>query len=826
MKLQHLRVGLRILAKDPKYSLVTIMGLGVGIGVCLLLLGYARYCWQYNASVPDAANVYIVKQRDNLALGTPWNDQVPIGLITAAGTAPGVASATGYVGWLPLTTQVNGQLRKLNSLTVLPGFAEMMGLQVIRGDINEALSHPDRFAITEDAAIRLFGTSDVLGKTVLLRLSAVDENQSTARIAAILRSPPANTTIPFDTLNGSNLGLIPPMLHDQLVSGASSWPGYLLLRIRPGTSPADVSEVLQQALEQGPMAQKVPPELKARLKNRNIMDIKLSPLREAYFDRDVVTTFTSVRADRGNASTVRGIVVVAIIIVGLAAFNYVNLATIRVLRRQREIAIRKVLGAGQNRLALQFVAESLLVSLLATATGLLLACLLLPVFSTLMNRQLASLLSPENILAAMGLGLALGLLIALYPVRIVFGVRPSVMLAGRPDTESVGSKRLRQALAVLQVAAAIGLASFTLAVSWQTRFAAEASPGFNPSELLVFDLPVSMSAQDPKPRSFITALSQLPGVTGIAISNDPVGRSKELWSTEIKRDDGTAVNMDVKTVSANFFEVYGIRPVAGRLFNSTIDRDDSAVPIVVNALAARQLGFASPALALGQSLQFKSSNAEAPVVLTKRIVGIAPEIRFYSLRAVPAALAYQLRSPGGSGWDGTLTIRAQGSIKDMEHAVQPLWTRYFPNSVLEIHPAKDVYAANYADDARLARLLAFSTVIAMLIAGFGVYVLVADAVQRRTKEIALRKLFGTNRRDIGKLVAKEIASIILLSATIAVPLATLAIARYLAGYIEHEPDVYWSLAFAVVATLAAATIAAARQAWVAMTLKPAVALRA
>jgi cell division protein FtsX len=600
--------------------------------------------------------------------------------------------------------------------------------------------------------------------------------------------------------------------------------GYLLVRVRSGTSLAAVTEVLQRAIDSAPSVQKLAPEMKERLGDRKVMDIKLSPLRSAYFDREVATNFLSLPADRGDSTVVAGLVAVAILILALATVNYVNLATIRVVRRQREIAMRKVLGASNGRLALQFVAESLLVSLLATATGFVLACLALPVFSELMNRDLGSMVSLENIGTALGLGVALGLMTAIYPAWIAFGVRPSLMLMGRPDTESLRSKHLRQALSVLQVAAAMGLASFTLGVFWQARFAIDASPGFDPSALLVFDLPAGVSARDEKPRGLMAALSQRPEVAGIAVSNDQVGRSQELWSTEIKRDGHEAVAMDVKSVSANFFEEYGIRPETGRLFDSTIDKEDNAVPIVINAIAARQLGFASPDLALGQALLFKSIENDAPVVITKRIVGIAPEIRFYSLRETPGAIAYDI-SGSGPGWDGTLTVRASGATADAERATREIWPRYFPNSVLEMKPAKEIYAANYADDARLARLLALSTAIAMVIAAFGVYVLAADAVQRRSKEIALRKLFGMRRRDIGRLVAKEVGAIILLSAVFAIPLAALAIARYLATYTEQTPLAFWALAFALVTTSATAAFAAARQAWVAMMLKPAVALR-
>jgi putative ABC transport system permease protein len=207
-------------------------------------------------------------------------------------------------------------------------------------------------------------------------------------------------------------------------------------------------------------------------------------------------------------------------------------------------------------------------------------------------------------------------------------------------------------------------------------------------------------------------------------------------------------------------------------------------------------------------------------MVTKRVVGIAPEIRFYSLRESPGAIAYELWTDSG-----TLTVRASGSIAEAERAVQTVWSQYYPTSVLELSSAKDIYAANYADDARLAKLLAVSTAIALIVAAFGAYVLAADAVQRRSKEITMRKLFGARRRDIGRLVANEIGAIVLLSAMVALPLAALAIGRYLAGYAEHSPIAFWALAFALVLALATTSFAASRQAWIAMMLRPADALR-
>ena len=215
----------------------------VGLAAFLLLSGFARYSWSYNAQVPDVEHVYLIKHRFNVEGGRRWWDKAPMMLREAALATPGVTDATGYLGWFPLNIQVDGQLQKLRSLTVLPRFAELMGLQAIKGDLTEALTRPDAFAITESAAMRLFGTTDVLGRAFLLNSV---ETKSTARIAAVLRDPPANTTIPFESLNGLNLSLVPQMFRDEALHGQMGWPGHLLIRLHPDASVAAVTEALQK----------------------------------------------------------------------------------------------------------------------------------------------------------------------------------------------------------------------------------------------------------------------------------------------------------------------------------------------------------------------------------------------------------------------------------------------------------------------------------------------------------------------------------------------------------------------------------------------------
>ncbi|MDM5180652.1 ABC transporter permease [Massilia sp. DJPM01] len=813
MNLRDFRIGWRTLLQEPAYSLVVIAGLGVGFAAALLLFGFVRFSWQYNAEVPGADHIYIVKQRYNVDPKAPWFDQAPMMLRMAAAKAPGVLASTAYIPTRPhikgLTATINGQLHGMDGLTVMPGFTGILGLQALRGNLDGALEQPEGFAITEEAAVRHFGTADIVGRTMLVEGKLL-------RAAAVLRTPAANTTIPFEVLVGVRSVLAEAHVKEEMMTGKSGWWGKVLIRVDPAASVAALTASLQQAVDGAPGIQNVPPETRQRLGQRKVMDVALSSLRNAYFDRDVGQTEVIAAGERGNPKVIAALAAIAALILAMAAINYVNLAAVRVLRRQREVAMRKVLGADVRQIVLQLLAESMLVALLATGLGLLLAWLALPLFAQLVNRKLDGMLSAPNIGAALALGLALGALTAAYPAWIAMRVRPSQVLAGRGDSESARGMRLRRVMTVVQVATAMGFAGITLAIAWQTAFAMRVSPGFDPAPLMIVDLPETMR-DSARVRSFVAALSAQPGVAGTAISEDAVGRHQVSWLRDLKRPGGISASMEMKSVSAAFFEQYRIAPRAGRLFAAAVDKEDDPVPLVLNVIATRDLGFASPEAALGQTLLFTGFDNK---VIQKRVVGIAPELRFQSLREPPHAMAYELWTAGM-----TLSVRATGTLAPVEAAVRSLWPRYFPDAIIKTQRADAILALNYAEDARVAKLLAIATGIALAIAAFGTYVLSAHTVQRRAKEIVLRKLHGARRPAIGLLVAREIGTLIAIAALIALPLAALAVKSYLATYVEHAPVGYWTLLLALASTVAVALVAVARHAWLAMRMMAADALR-
>ncbi|MEG0884939.1 MAG: FtsX-like permease family protein, partial [Janthinobacterium sp.] len=505
-------------------------------------------------------HVYVVKQRDNVDPTGPWYDQAPLLLRSVAAAAPGVAAATGYLPSRPetagLTVNVDGRLHALKSLTVLPGFVEMLGLRAVRGDLATALGAPDQIAVTELTAMRLFGTRQALGRSLLAEGKLL-------RVGAVLRTPAANTTMPFEALLGTDSTLAADV-RDEMRTGLKGWPGKLLVRVNTGASVPMLVRQLQDAVDGAPALHQQAPDVKARLGRRPVMDIALARLDAAYFDTGIKGNFIAGAGQRGDPVVVAGLAAVAVLILVLASINFVNLATVRVVRRQRELAMRKVLGASGWNIALELLAEAWLITFLAASVGLLLAWLALPLFSTLVDRQLNDAFTVGDLGWVGTLVVGLGLLTAAWPAWIAWSVPSAKSLAGRTATESRATARLRRGMTVAQLTAAIGFASVTLAIAWQTSYAMRASPGFDPASILIVDMPEQVKYRAPA-RGLMTALAAAHGVQDVAVSDDAIGRHNDTWRRDLKRPDGTSATMEIKQVSRNFFMLYAIKPEAGRL---------------------------------------------------------------------------------------------------------------------------------------------------------------------------------------------------------------------------------------------------------------------
>jgi putative ABC transport system permease protein len=806
MNFRDFRIGWRLLIKEPSYSAVVVLGLSIGFAACMLLLAFVRYSLSYDATVPQVDNVYLIKCRINA--GKPmWFEATPAQFLNVARNS-GMVEAGTIVHPLPSVMTVGAQVSKQVALfAVDPVFASMFGVHALEGDLELALNRPDTLALTLSQARLLFAEDHVLGRTVQIGGKAF-------QVAAVLPDPPSNSSITYAALTGVKSAAWPADQRDgMLQSWGRSGGGKLYVNLKPGVTPDAISKVLQDASDHSPIRSELPPDMLKDLAGKALFDVRLIGLRDVYFDRD--TAGSPFSGEHGDLTSVYGLAAVAALILLLAVTNYVSMATVHTLRRQREIALRKLLGASVGRLNRQFFAESLCVSMGATVLGLLMAGFLLPTFADLVGRKLDNLLTVLNISVALGIGALVGVVSGIYPAWLATGVRPHQTLTGRGTSETAGGLRMRRGLTVLQFSAAMALTGASLAIAWQTYFASHASPGFDDKPMLVLELPHGPTGA--ATRGLREALANQAGVAGVAGAQDlVVGRPFHGNSELVSRNDGKPVTLPLAGVTSNYFDVLAVRAQAGRLFSASTDQEDAPSVVVLNVRASKELGFATPELAVGQLVTLGGG----PAARSMRVVGIAPDIRYESLREAAAPMVYL-----PSSQITVLTVRANGQLTALERQADSLQRQYFPNDSISVRRMDSFFAESYAEDLRLAKMLALSSMFAIGIAAFGIYVLSAYNVQRLTRQIVLRRLYGADRMAIARLVARDSLGVIAVGALIGLPLAGLSNYRYLAGFVEKAPMGLWPLALALLVAGLVAGAATVRQTLGALGMKPAAALR-
>ena len=796
MNLRDFRIGWRLLLQQPAYSIVVTGGLAIGFAACFLLFGFVAFCLNYDNSIPDNDRLVTVKQRINVFPRPEWQTIGYLPLRDIA-LASGLVEQASIVRGLDKPLRAAGRLHAVDLNVVDPAFGKLFGIAALEGDLTAALTQPDGMALTKTAAHKLFGDAPALGKSV-----NIDDN--VLQVRALLPDPAANTSQRYEALIGSKSSAWP-----ERDTAFTNWSrGTIYLKLKPGASMAALTALLQDATEKSPMNQRVKASgMGAALNGRNVSDIKLLPLRDAYFDEDLLNSRAA--QSHGQRSTVFGMAAGGLLILLLAAINYVNLATVRTLRRQREIGVRKLLGASAARLVRQFLSEAVLTAVIATIAGLLLAWLLLPVFSDLVNRPLDGMFTPLRCAIALAFGVFIGVCAGAYPAWIARHSLPVASLAGRGNSETAAGLWVRRVLTVLQFSSAMALSATALAVGWQTWFASHASPGFDTANLLVLPLPDDTEGT-PAANAFIEQLRRVQGVEAVAAISEAVGRDGRKMVNIFQDKDGRDVPMEAKHVSPNWFEVHRVRALYGQLFNPAHDPNDTKDlgGVVLNQAAALALGYAAPQDAVGKTL---------PGGL--QINGIAPDIRFQGLRQPTKAIIYGIRPAG------VLSIRTDGRLADAYGSIEPVWRRSFPNDIMEIETQEAVLGEGYATDARLMRILASTGAVAIALAAFGIYVLSAYSVQRSRREIVMRKLHGAGRVDIALMMGREFSSLVGAGALIGLPLAAVAIERYLAGYTDRAPIGMWTLAAALAMAALVALLATTRHTVTALRMSPAMALR-
>jgi putative ABC transport system permease protein len=792
----------RSLTRHRLYAVLNIGGLALGLAVFLVLFLYVRYEHDYDRMLPGAEHIWTV----NSAYAIPGFPSVNIS--TSAGMLGQLESDFHGIKGARRHAIDDATVKNGDSLTtervaeVDPAYFDFFPFPAIAGDPGAALARPDGAVITADVAANLLGNGPSLGKTITL---VFDGKAHLYRIGAVLRTPPENMTF------SSHIFVpMPPAA----ASGGDSTYTTLFLRFRDAAAAAALQRQLPGFVDRHPPEGFSSDSKKAS----SFLTYKLIPLGAVHLieprDKAVVATLG----------------VVGLLVLLIAIVNYVNLATARAGLRAREVALRKVLGGTRRALVAQFLVEAIAAVALAALIALAIAELTLPFVNSIGGISLTiDYLGKRSVLIPLALLIVVvGGIAGFYPALVLSRFRPAAVLASaRSPGGGKAGARLRQALVIIQFAIAIAFTIGTGVLVAQTMHVRNADLGFRRDGLIAISSFPADTLDAAQRSDLLRAFAATPGVSSIGLSRmTPGDGSIDLLSYE--NNDHKVTVHRIKT-GPGFFRTFGAHLLAGRLFDARYAGDDAAGMsddalanhprnIVINATAAKALGFASPADAIGKVAPFTEKTHPL-------IVGVIGDMRFGSPREPIQPTIYQYNSRDTDGMIATVRTAPQDVSAVTAH-LAAAWRRIVPEVAFQsVTIDQQLYAQFYKDDAQRGRLFMIGAVLAVIIGCIGLYGLASFDTARRVKEIGIRKTLGASTRDIMRLLIGQFMRPVILANLIAWPLAFVAMRKWLSGF---DDRVALSPLFFIAASLIAIGIAAATvfgQAWRVARAEPARALR-
>lgn len=818
------RFAWRQLCGAPGQAAIVILGLALGLALALLSGAFVLDKLFADAGLPEAERLATLEWRVRGPGGshTEWFSDVPaVTLYQSLKEAKAPVEAISRVLQLDLTMRVDaapdGKPRSAKLATTLADadIEILFGLKVIAGNLAAALAAPEGLVLTESGAEKLFGTKQVLGRSltlVLPRFGFEDAQGEDPQISLTVMA-----LLPDASHNGqlhryeAMAGFMSPRAKE-FIAQESGWflaAGRIFARLQPGVTAATLGELAQQLLDRQPP----PPGLPA--------DFLKGGGKPAYLRGMAVGDLGLHGA--GNARRVLQMGALAGAAAGvllLAMINFVNLWSVRTLRRQREIGLRKSLGAGAAALALQFFVETLLLSLISGALGLLLAWWATPALGALLQHGSDhSVLAPGMVAAALLACVLVAAASALPLAAIALRVRAAESLAGRSHSEGRAGRWLRRGLTVLQFTAAALFAALTLVLFWQNHYTGSLERGFQVEDRLAFDL--AWGTPPAKTHALLERMRRWPDVIAAAASNDVPGRNFASWYADFVGPRGERASLRTgMDFTPGLFELYGVPLIAGRL-SSTHESEAAGHGVVLDRSAVRLLGFASPEAAIGQTLQVN------PVFRDGKPVSVAAVLEDIHLEGARTPHVPALMLPIKEINGGAISVHSRDPARTRKRLADLLAVE-FPDEPPQVLSVREQQGLQYQDDRRQGQLIATVSVIALLLAAVGIYALAAYTLRLREREIVLRKLHGAGPAAVARLLAREFAAVAGFGCLIGLPVAAWAAQAWLAGFVERAPMGPFALLplLATLALLAAVTaLAVLRHLRAAFALRPIQALQ-
>jgi len=739
----------RTIVKNAGYSLISLLGLAVGLAAFVLILAYVRFETGYDRFHEKGDRIYRlisaeVKPGQKPGDFEAHNPDPAAALLKSE--FPEVRHAARVMRQFsdPAILSYEDRSFAQSGLFADQDFLEIFTFAFVRGDGSRALVAPASIVITEEVARKLYGDEDPVGK----RLSyGVRQGQGDLTVTGVVKDVPPNSHLKFD------------YLLSVATLEADKSNDYMFKNWRVGNF--NIYTELADPAMRAPLEDKIAAWVAANKPENTGGGLRffLQPLFDIHLRSDIRGEL----ATNNEIRTVSLFLAIAVLILLIAAVNYMNLVTARASTRAREIGVRKVTGADRGQLVRQFLGESVLFAFLALAAALALARLALARFNAVAGSGLGfrDLVDPSFFLLVAVSTLVVGLLAGAYPALMLSSFQPSRVLKDHAASGRKGS-RLRDALVVAQFTASVALLVCALVVTGQLRFIQDQKLGYDREHVVV--IPIREPGTAAKADALKAEFLSLPEVEAVSrTSGLPTNIRSRIINQKLVSDQGETITTDYHFdyIDERFLDVFKIELVAGR----DLAPGEENVALI-NETFARTAGWKDP---IGKELNFLEK---------ARVVGVVEDFHFQTFHTPIEPLALFPRE------GNLLAVRTRpGDISDVLGRLKRTFEATTTSQPWDFSFFDEEYDSLYRKERRAGQLFGAFAGLAVFIACLGLLGLAAFAVERRTKEIGIRKVMGASAPRLAVSLGREFVGLVLLANLIAWPVAYLAMSRWLQGFV-------------------------------------------
>lgn len=638
-------------------------------------------------------------------------------------------------------------------------FFKIFSFPLIKGVDSLVLRDPFTIVVSESLARRYFGEEDPIGKT--LKNNGKEEYE----ITGVFKDVPENTHLKFDALFSfeSLLKIIGPAETQDLMTNWG-WAGnYTYIELAQSADHKAFEAKLPAFVEK---------EAGEVLRSwGETMAFVLQPVSSIH----LYSNFKDELEPNGDGQATNFLALIAGFILVMAWINYINLSTARSTMRAKEVGVRKILGSHRAQLIRQFLFESFTIKLIALGLTIILVGLMLPYFSTFINRkiELSVFASAKVWLFIAGIFLIGVIASGSYPAFVMSGFRPIRILTGKFRT-SVSGNYLRKALVTLQFISSVALFVGTFAVHKQIQFMRGSSLGINKEQMLIVQGPhITDSTYASRFSTFRQSLLEHPEINKIAVSSDVPGRTVRGSNGGVRlvgQDMKSGNSYRVIMVDEEFTGAYGMQVITGRTFSR--DFNDHWKTALVNETAMKLLGFTDPEKIIGQKIYVWDETLE--------IVGVLKDYHQESLKKKVDQLIFVCDKEILDHY--SIKIKSDKALAEIVDQTELKYKAAFPGNPFHYFFLEDYFNQQYQSDQQFGKIVGLFTVLAIVIACLGLFGLSSYLVVQRTKEIGIRKVLGASVDQIMLLASEEFVLIVLIANVIAWPISYFIINNWLNGF--------------------------------------------